>query len=88
MILKQVMLPAAAERLATVSLVKPEKARSVEDYIINAAQTGKLPGKVSEEQLKDLLVQVTEQTQKNTKVTITRRRHAFDSDDDEGDDDF
>jgi DNA-binding TFAR19-related protein (PDSD5 family) len=86
MILKQVMLPAAAERLATVSLVKPEKARAVEDYIIDAAQTGKLPGKVSEEQLKDLLVQVTAQTQKATKVTITRRRHAFDSDDDDDDD--
>lgn len=88
LLLKQILLPAAAEKLANVKLVKPERAAQVETYVINAAQSGQLPGKVTEEQLQDLLRQVSEQNQKTTKVTISRRRMAFDSDDDDDDDDF
>lgn len=88
MILKQIFTTEASERLSNVALVKPEKARQVENYVINAAQTGSLTGKVTEDQLKDLLSQVTAQSQKQTKVTISRRRQAFDSDDSEDDDEF
>lgn len=87
MILKQVLTNEASERLSNVKLVKPERARQVESYVINAAQSGRLQGKVGEEQLKDLLQQVTQQTQQQTKVTISRRRRAFDDDDDDLDDD-
>lgn len=84
--LKQVLTPEASERLANVALVKQDKARQVENYLVNAAQTGKLGGKVTEDQLKDLLTQVTEQSR--PKVVITRRRNtAFDDDDDDDDDD-
>lgn len=84
-ILKQVLSDAAGERLANIRLVKPDKARSVEQLVLDAAQGGQLRGKVSDEQLKDLLVKVTEQTQRTTKVTISRRRQAFDDDDDDDD---
>jgi programmed cell death protein 5 len=79
------LTPEASERLGNVSLVKPDKARQVESYLIKAAQTGQLTGKVSEDQLKDILVQVTAQTQQKMKVTISRRRD-FDDDDDDDDD--
>jgi programmed cell death protein 5 len=87
MILKQVLTPEAQERLANVALVKTDRARQVETYLINAAQAGKLGGKVTEDQLKDLLQQVI--AQQETKTVITRRRNtAFDDDDDDDDDDW
>ena len=66
--------------MARIALVKPEKARAIEDMIINAARRGALGEKVSEERLIDLLEQVNEKTAAKTKVTIQRRR-AFDDDD-------
>lgn len=72
--------PSARDRLARISLVKPDKARAIEDIIIQAARRGQLGEKVSEERLIELLEQVNERTQSKTKVTIQRRR-AFDDDD-------
>lgn len=86
-ILNQVMSSEAREKLGNIRLVRPERAEQVESYVIRAAQSGQLSGKVSEEEVKDLLRRVTEQTQKNTKVTIMRRRPIFDDDDDDDDDD-
>lgn len=82
------MTSEAREKLANIRLVKPERADQVENYIINAAQGGSLAGRISEEQVKDLLRKITEQTQKSTKVTIMRRRRAFDEEDDDDDEDF
>jgi programmed cell death protein 5 len=85
MILKQVLTAEAQERLANVALVKPDRARQVENYLINSAKTGKLAGKVTEDQLKDLLQQVTAQQEKKT--IITRRRNTdFDDESDDDDD--
>lgn len=66
--------------MARIALVKPEKARAIEDMIINAARRGAIGEKVTEERLIDLLEQVNERTTSKTKVTIQRRR-AFDDDD-------
>ncbi|KAI9337070.1 PDCD5-related protein [Zopfochytrium polystomum] len=74
----------ARERLARISMVKADKARSVEDMLIRMAQTGQLRGKVNEKMLIDLLEQISEQTQSQSKITIARRR----VDDDDDDDDF
>lgn len=86
-ILKQILSDGASERLNNIRLVKPEKARQVETYVINSAQSGRLAGKVTDDQLKELLTQMADQTSKQTKVTISRRRRAFDDDDDDDDDD-
>eukprot|EP01120_Amphizonella_sp_Union-15-10_P000596 TRINITY_DN1063_c0_g1_i2.p1 TRINITY_DN1063_c0_g1~~TRINITY_DN1063_c0_g1_i2.p1 ORF type:complete len:125 (-),score=33.73 TRINITY_DN1063_c0_g1_i2:142-516(-) len=79
MILAQVLEPAARERLNRIALVKPEKARSVEDMIINAAQTGRLGAKVDEQKLIQLLEDISEQT-KQTKVTFQRKNRLDDDD--------
>ena len=42
----QVLLPAARERLARIALVKPDKARSVEDLVLQAAQRGQIVERV------------------------------------------
>lgn len=88
LMLNRVLSPEAREKISYIRLVKPAKAEQVENLIINAARTGQLSGIINEEQVKDLLRTVTEQTQKRTKVTIMRRRNLYDDDDDDDDDDF
>ncbi|CAN0853868.1 Programmed cell death protein 5 [Linum grandiflorum] len=81
MMLSQIVSAEARERIARIALVKPEKARGVEDVILRAAQMGQIAEKVSEERLISLLEQINTQTSKQTKVTIQRRRSVLDDDD-------
>ncbi|KAL5990079.1 hypothetical protein ACLOJK_010976 [Asimina triloba] len=67
--------------VARIALVKPEKARGVEDVVLRAAQMGQIAEKVSEERLISLLEQINTQTSKQTKVTIQRRRSVLEDDD-------
>nr|VDC98122.1 unnamed protein product [Brassica oleracea] len=70
MMLSQILSSQARERIARIALVKPEKARGVEDVILRAAQMGQIVEKVSEERLITLLEQINSQTTKQTKVTV------------------
>ncbi|PRQ29362.1 hypothetical protein RchiOBHm_Chr5g0013081 [Rosa chinensis] len=81
MMLSQILSSEARERLARIALVKPEKARGVEDVILRAAQMGQIAEKVTEERLISLLEQINNQTTKQTKVTIQRRRNVLEDDD-------
>ncbi|KAI3456061.1 hypothetical protein Pfo_012724 [Paulownia fortunei] len=80
MILTQILTSEARARLARIALVKPEKARGVEDVIIKAAKMGQIVEKVSEERLISLLEQINTQTTKETKVIIKRRSSVLDDD--------
>jgi programmed cell death protein 5 len=60
-------------------MVKAERARQVEDYLIKAATSRQLSGKVDEEQLINILEQVAQQ-KNETKITI-QRRDIFDDED-------
>ncbi|KAG2482737.1 hypothetical protein HYH03_018332 [Edaphochlamys debaryana] len=73
----------ARERLARIAIVKPDKARGVENMILAAAQRGALQAKVTEERLKELLEQINEREgASKPKITIQRRRpNLFDDDD-------
>ncbi|GAA0184307.1 protein-binding activity modulator [Lithospermum erythrorhizon] len=79
LILTQILTSEARERLARIALVKPDKARGVEDLLMRAAQTGQITEKVSEEKLISFLEQINTQNSRQTKVTIQRRR--FDDED-------
>ncbi|KAK1259517.1 hypothetical protein QJS04_geneDACA005416 [Acorus gramineus] len=81
LMLSQILSPEARERIARIALVKPEKARGVEDVVLRAAQMGQITEKVSEERLISLLEQINTQTSKQTKVTIQRRRSVLEDDD-------
>ncbi|KAI5019635.1 hypothetical protein ZWY2020_044523 [Hordeum vulgare] len=81
MMLAQILSSEARERLSRIALVKPDKARGVEDVLLRAAQTGGISEKVSEERLISLLEQINTHTSKQTKVTIQRRRNVLDDDD-------
>jgi len=53
--LKQVLSGDARLRLNNVRMVKPELADLVENYILNLSVQGKLPGQISDDQLKQIL---------------------------------
>jgi programmed cell death protein 5 len=61
-ILKSILTPEARQRLANLKLVKPEFTAQLEFQLIQLAQAGKLPVPLTDEQLKQILIQL--QTQK------------------------
>ncbi|XP_048371924.1 programmed cell death protein 5 [Sphaerodactylus townsendi] len=83
-ILAQVLDQAARGRLSNLALVKPEKAKAVENYLIQMARFGQLGGKVSDQGLIEILEKVSQQTEKKTTVKFNRRK-VLDSDEEEDD---
>ncbi|XP_039619510.1 programmed cell death protein 5 [Polypterus senegalus] len=83
-VLAQVLEQSARARLSNLELVKPEKAKAVENYLIQMARCGQLGGKISEAGLIEILEKVSQQTQKKTTVKFNRRR-VVDSDEDDDD---
>ncbi|XP_032376264.1 programmed cell death protein 5 [Etheostoma spectabile] len=81
-ILAQVLDQSARARLNNLALVKPEKAKAVENYLIQMARFGKLGAKISESGLIEILEKVSQQTDKKTTVKFNRRK-VMDSDDEE-----
>ena len=92
MILEQAMDSQALARLGRIRLVKPEKAASVENTIVSMAMQGKLPGKINEGKLVEILERKSRQEAISSEkssggIQIQRKRYSLDSDDDEDDDD-
>jgi len=84
-ILNQILDPSAADRLGRIRLVKESRATDIENRLIMLAQTGQLRQKVTEDQLKDLLNAVAENSRKEEeeqKVVFSRRKGGWDDDDD------
>jgi len=64
----QVVLDAQArQRLMNIRLVKPELAASVENYLINAASSGRINQPLTDEELKQLLLRI-QQPKKDFKI--------------------
>ncbi|XP_054164475.1 programmed cell death protein 5-like [Oppia nitens] len=82
-ILSQVLDQSARARLSTLSVAKPEKAKMVENLLIQNTRMGVIRSKLSEDDLIGLLEKVSEQTSKKTTVKFDRRRTALDDSDDE-----
>uniref|UniRef100_A0A3P8VAC0 Programmed cell death protein 5 n=1 Tax=Cynoglossus semilaevis TaxID=244447 RepID=A0A3P8VAC0_CYNSE len=83
-ILAQVLDQSARARLSNLALVKPEKAKAVENYLIQMAHMGSLGGKISETGLIEILEKVSQQTEKKTTVKFNRRK-VMDSDEEDDD---
>ncbi|XP_016344649.1 programmed cell death protein 5 [Sinocyclocheilus anshuiensis] len=83
-ILAQVLDQSARARLSNLALVKPDKAKAVENYLIQMARFGQLGGKITEAGLIEILEKVSQQTEKKTTVKFNRRR-VMDSDDEDDD---
>uniref|UniRef100_A0AAR2L8S1 Programmed cell death protein 5 n=1 Tax=Pygocentrus nattereri TaxID=42514 RepID=A0AAR2L8S1_PYGNA len=83
-ILAQVLDQSARARLSNLALVKPDKAKAVENYLIQMARFGQLGGKITENGLIEILEKVNQQTEKKTTVKFNRRR-VMDSDEEDDD---
>ncbi|HKU49298.1 MAG TPA: DNA-binding protein [Nitrososphaera sp.] len=57
-VLQVVLDPEARQRLMNVRLVKPDLAAAVENYLINAASSGRLNKALSDDELKQLLLRI------------------------------
>lgn len=51
-------------------MVKPEKARGIEDMLIRMAKTGQLKRKVTEDDLVEMLHQISRQEGPKTKIVV------------------
>jgi programmed cell death protein 5 len=79
--LGQILTNEARVRLSRIAMVKADKARRVEEMIINMARAGQVRSKIDEPQLIHLLEQITGAVEDaKPKITVSRRR--FDEDDD------
>jgi len=57
-VLMVVLDTAARQRLMNVRLVKPDLAMAVENYLINAASSGRINRPLTDEELKQLLMRI------------------------------
>ncbi|KAF4614818.1 hypothetical protein D9613_002950 [Agrocybe pediades] len=81
--LSTILDTAARERLSRIALVSAERSKQIEAILIRMAQSGQLRGRVSEEQLIDLLDQMEEvQGKSSTKkpTIVYHRRKGLDDD--------
>jgi programmed cell death protein 5 len=85
--LMQILTPEARDRLVRIGLVRPEKARYLEDSLIQAVRSGRLrggsgpAGRISEQDLIGMLEELgQEESKRQTKIVFQRR--ATNSDDD------
>ncbi len=54
-LLRQSLEPEARERLNAIKMAKPERGEQVERQLLALAQSGRLQGKITEEQIKQIL---------------------------------
>ncbi|CEH13519.1 Apoptosis-related protein/predicted DNA-binding protein [Ceraceosorus bombacis] len=79
----------ARERLSRINLVKPEKARAIQDLILRMAQSGQVRQRITEPQLIGLLEQIESQGRGGSgsasgpgKITFTRKKQVDESEED------
>lgn len=89
-ILVQALTPDALSRLRRIKLVKEKNVLALEKTIVSMAMTGKLPGPITEGKLIEMLERISMKSDRehNGKISIQRKKCAFDSDDDDNDDDL
>ncbi len=68
--LQQVLEPEARERLTRIRMSRPEFANKVIQHLAGLAQAGRLPGRLTDDQFRQILAQLTPQ---DRDMKITRR---------------
>lgn len=68
--LMEILEPEARERLNTIKLTRPDFAKAVEQQLVMLAQSGRIRQRITDDQLKSLLTQLTPSKKE---FRITRR---------------
>lgn len=89
MILEQACTQEALARLGRIRMVRESKAKAIENSIVSMALAGKLPMKIDEAKMIEILERGIAQASSNQEgqISIQRKKYAFDSDDENEDDD-
>jgi len=66
-LLRKILTPEARQRLTNLKMVRPEFTEQLELQLIQLAQKGKLPIPLTDEQLKQILIQLQSQ-KRETKI--------------------
>ena len=85
-ILMSILDADALERLKRIGIVRKEKAVAIENMLVQAAMAGKIPGRVTEAKLIEML-EGMDGAEGQTKVKIQRRNYGIDDSDSEDNDD-
>ena len=67
-LLKRILSPEARMRLGNIKMVKPELSDLVEQYLIGMATQGKIPGQITDDQLKQILISI-QQPKRDFKIS-------------------
>jgi len=68
LILRSILTPEARSRLTNLRLSRPEYANAIEMQLISLAQSGRLRGKVTDPQLKELLRKLARSRSRETTI--------------------
>jgi len=72
-LLRRILTPEARARLSNLKLVRPDLTRIIEEQLIALAQTGRIRVPVTDRELKQLLLQIYEQTHRETRIRIREK---------------
>lgn len=67
-ILKQILVPEARQRLNNIRMVKPELATLVENYLFGMVTQGRINSQITDDQLKQILLSL-QQPKRDFKIT-------------------
>ena len=72
-ILRKILTSEARQRLTNVKLVRPELAEQVENYLIALAQSGRITRPLTDEEIKEILAQLSGAQRRTGRINIRER---------------
>lgn len=72
-VLRSILTTDARNRLSNIKLVRPELARMAEDYILQLVQAGRLSPPVTEDTVKEILLELDSRSRRSFEIKFKRK---------------
>ncbi len=72
-ILRSILTEEARERLERIKLARPQFAKMIEDQLLLLAKSGRIHGVITDEELKNILKQITGKGKRDSNIRIMRK---------------